>query len=745
MDRRQFAIRTGAFLLSPAWCMSGGEKERAAAEAAKPYSAEMPDMLVSFLAGRLNGLAASWDLQRAGIKTAEDVAVRNVFVREKVLSMLGAFPQRCALDGHAVSVQERDGYRVENVMFQSRPDFWVTANLYVPTQGKGPFPGVISPCGHYPLARMLPQYQCAYISLVKSGFVVLAYDPIGQGERRQYWNPSTHVTEVGGPVYEHSMAGQLLLLYGENLTQYMVWDGMRSIDYLLSRPEVDGERIGCAGHSGGGTLTKFISVADQRVRCAAILEGGTANQWPTHGIGLGDVEQNLFPAAMYGVDNVDLHVAIAPRPLLAGIEHLSPAFKSAAQSIRERYQQLGVAEKFATVAADDPHSWTPKLRMATTDFFCRWLRGVQGPSFESEPKPAPPESLQCTVNGSLLASRKRVSLFEIIAQKQTTSPQIPASRDELETTQTQIREQLLKLLRIKPSTEPLAPRTVATVPRDGYRIDKVEFLSERGVYIPAWIYCPQDKTGTLPTILYVTDEGVEAEGMEFEGPEGSGLRHGVLDTVARAGYRVIGIDVRGIGQTRPSRGSSFSGQFAQLFDTETSMAYAAWFANESLLGMRVQDVLRSIEYAVSREDVDRNRLYAIGKGQGALWCLYAAAFDERISALICTEGMVSYRCLTQTDRYLYGADVFVPGMLLNFDLPQVAAARTSLSLTLLNPLDAMKNSLTRSDAEQAYAWTRAAYRIANHAERFHIEVRQGDADPAQSYLELIQERQKTIP
>jgi len=738
MDRRQFAIRTGAFLLSSATHRNRGAAQRDATEAVRSYSAEMPDMLMSFLAGKLNRLASSWDQQRSRLKTAESVKERNAFVREKTLAMLGAFPTRCALADYVISVDHRDGYRVENVLFQSRPDFWVTGNLYVPAQSNGPFPGIISPCGHYPLARMLPQYQCAYISLVKSGFVVLAYDPIGQGERRRYWNPTTNATEVGGPVYEHSMAGQLLLLYGENLTQYMVWDGIRSIDYLLSRPEVDHQRIGCAGHSGGGTLTKFISVVDQRVQCAAILEGGTSNQWPTDGVGLADVEQNLFPAARYGIDNVDLHAAIAPRPLLAGIEHFTPAFERASQAIRARYRQLGAAEKFSTVSADDPHSWTPKLRMATTDFFCRWLLGARGPSVESELRPAAPESLQCTTKGSLLASHKGASIFDIIAQKQAESPRAPTTQAELQAAQKHIRDQLRTLLRLKLSVQPHASRTVATVPRDGYRIDKVEFLSEADIYIPAWVYCPKGKSGPLPTILYVTDEGIESKGMEFEGPEGSGLHHGVLDTFARAGYCVIGIDVRGIGQTRPSHGSSFSGQFSQLFDTETSIAYAAWFIDESLVGMRVQDTIRSIGYAISRDEVDRSRLHLIGKGQGALWCLFAAGFDERISALICTEGLLSYRCLTQTDRYLYGADVLIPGMLLKFDLPQVAAIRTSLSLTLLNPLDPMKNAMPQSEAEHSYAWTRAAYKIAGGSERFQIATLSDNVEPARRYLDLLQ-------
>src|SRR5262249_1203950 len=173
-------------------------------------------------------------------------------------------PERHALSPVVVRTTQRDGYRIENVMFESRPNFWVTGNLYIP-DGKGPFPAVISPCGHYQLARMDPEYQFAYLNMVKAGFVVLGYDPIGQGERRQYWNPETGQSDFTVPTDEPSMPGQVLLLMGQDLTHYRVWDGMRAIDYLETRAEVDPKRIGCAGHSGGGTLTLFISALDERV------------------------------------------------------------------------------------------------------------------------------------------------------------------------------------------------------------------------------------------------------------------------------------------------------------------------------------------------------------------------------------------------------------------------------------------------------------------------------------------------
>lgn len=748
MNRRKFVIASGTTLLGSALPpLRGIAKSMPGSGPALSYSEEMPDMLISFLAKKQNDLAAAWDRKRALIKTAADVQARNAFVREKMVRMLGGFPERNALGAVTVKVIQKDGYRIENVMFQSRPDFWVTGNLYVPTSGKGPFPGIISPCGHYALARMVPQYQSAYISLAKSGFVVLGYDPIGQGERRQYWNPETNVTEIGpSPTYEHSMPGQLLLLLGENLTGYMVWDGMRAIDYLLTRPEVDPKRIGCAGHSGGGTMTTFISAMDERVRCAAIIEGGMVNRWPSNfapwqPIGPSDVEQNLFPAAIYGIDEVDLHVAIAPRPVLTAIEHYSPAFDQAAQLVQARYRQLGVPEKFATVASDDPHAWTPKLRLATTDWFCRQFYRRKGPLTEQDFETVAPEDLYCTPDGSIRYSHKGETIFSLISKKQANLPPerlVPKTSAERKAHQDDIDVKIRNLLRYQKSDQPLDVRHVVTTPREGYRIEKVQFLSEPGIYIPAWVYIPNGATGMLPTILYVNDEGMEVDGMEDEGEEASGLTHGVLDTMARKGNLIVAVDVRGIGETQPIHPAFTScNQFGQLFDLETAMAYMAWFMDQSLLGMRVQDVVRSVDYVTSRHDTDKENLHVIGKGMGGLWCLYAAALDPRIRSLICVQSLLSYQSLTQVDRYRYGADIFVPDVLLHLDLPQVAAAVVGRPLTLIQPTDAMKNTVDANAAEETYSWTRATYESAGLGKLFHIESQGTDLDTPEHYLRLI--------
>jgi len=748
MNRRRFILHSGVALLLPAALRGVTVNEEGCSSGCDPtYAAEMPDMLESYLARRLNQLAENWDKKRGHLQTAGAVEARNTFVREKLLLMLGNFPQRTALRAVTIKVMEKDGYRVENVMFCSRPDFWVTGNLYIPTSGSGPFPGIISPCGHYPLARMTSAYQSAYISLVESGFVVLAYDPIGQGERRQYWNPATNITEVGGPVFEHSMPGQELVLVGQTLTGYFVWDGMRAIDYLQSRPEVDSQKIGCAGHSGGGTMTKFISVADPRVGCAAVLEGGTANNWPTRSIGTGDIEQNLFPAAVFGIDNVDLHAAVAPRPLLAAIEHYGEGFDQAADAIQGRYRQLGAEEHFGTVAADDPHSWSPKLRRATTDWFCRWFYGRKGPSAIAAREVSGPEELYCTQDGSLRYSNKGVTIFSIIAEEGTTSPppqEFPQSTAELAAYQSRVRESLRTLLRSAGTTkvagnQTIAVRSVAVTPREGYQIEKIELLSEPGIYLPVWVFVPDNSSGALPTVLHLNDEGMQADGMEFQGPEASALQHGVLDEMVRRGYLVIAADVRGIGQTSVSRKSSLScGEFGQLFDAETSMAYAAWWMNESLLGMRVWDVLRCLDYVTQRQGAGHQRLHVIGKGRAGLWCLYAAALDDRIHSLMCVDSLLSYRSLTQVDRYLYGADIFVPQILQYLDLPQVAAAVSPRPLALIDPRNPMKERVSAPAADAEYRVTQDIYNLTGASSKFEIHCDETVGNTGDRYIRLLE-------
>jgi cephalosporin-C deacetylase-like acetyl esterase len=684
------------------------------AASVRGYGDAMPDMLLSYLQNKTNALAVEWERKRAQIRTPAALEERNRFVRARCREMIHGLPERTPLNPVTVRVLQRDGYRIECVMFESRPNFWVTASLYVPA-GQGPFPGIISPCGHYPTARLYPAYQYMYLGLVHAGFMVLAYDPIGQGERRYYWNPATNQNEIGGPVtWEHSLPGQLLLLIGQDLTHYRIWDGMRAIDYLLTRPEVDPQRIGCCGQSGGGTLTTFISALDERVKCVAAHEGGMHRRWPVHirpetPMGTGDTEQHFFPAAIHGIDGMDLSTAIAPRPLLSTIEHFSNSYNAVTAEVRARYELLGVPEKFHTVESNDPHDMTMRLRLANTDWFCRWFQNRPGPEAESDFRLETAADVNCLPDGSIRYSGRGDTIYSILRRevRSLALQQSMAAAD--------LRERIRSLLRLHPVKQPLGVSLLTQTPRRHYHIEKLEFLSESGIYIPAWVFVPERRGSDHAAILYVSEQGKEADGLEF----------GVLEDLTLRGNLVISVDVRGIGETRPRHAESGQGPYRHVGDAETTMQYMAWEINESLTGMRVHDVMRSVDYAMSRTDVDTGGVRTIGKGMGALWVLFAAALDNRLSRLVCDSGLLSYAALASSDRYLHGASVMIPDVLKHFDLPQVAGTIGGARLALFDPVDAMKVRVDLETAGKAYG---PSVRMA---------ARNQETSLAEQYLKLL--------
>lgn len=205
---------------------------------------------------------------------------------------------------------------------------------------------------------------------------------------------------------------------------------------------------------------------------------------------------------------------------------------------------------------------------------------------------------------------------------------------------------------------------------------------------------------------------------------------------------MVAVEPRGTGLTTPQhfKPAAESYEFGHLFSVETAAAYMAWFMEESLLGMRVLDALRGVDYALGRGDVDKRGLRAIGAGRAATWLLFAAVLDDaaRIQAAVCDHGLVSYKSLAQADRYRYSADIFLPGVLNRFDLPQVAAALADRPLTLLSPLGPMKQALATHEAESAYEWTRKAYAGAQAGGQFRIEQRATEmGDLTEQYLRAI--------
>ena len=236
--------------------------------AALAVSGDLSGMLDAWLSGIAERQFTSRQQTLAATQTPDQVRARQEYVRRTILDSLGGWPEKTPLRPVITGTLDRDTYRVEKLVFESLPGFRVTANVYVPKQG-GPFPAILGVAGHSKEGKAIDTYQYAWIGFVKRGWLVIAYDPPGQGERSEYWDATANKSKIGIGTHEHTMAGLQTLLTGTNIARYEVWDGIRAFDYLLTRNDVDPKRIAVAGNSGGGTQSAYLSVLEPRLAVSA--------------------------------------------------------------------------------------------------------------------------------------------------------------------------------------------------------------------------------------------------------------------------------------------------------------------------------------------------------------------------------------------------------------------------------------------------------------------------------------------
>lgn len=250
----------------------------------------------------------------AAISTRSAAEARQAEVRRKVIALLGGLPERTPLNAKMLGVTQADGFRIEKVLFDSQPGFHVTALLYVP-DGKPAgrkFPAILMAPGHSPAGKA-SDYPVAAI-FARNGFVVLSYDPIGQGERLQYPNPAKPDTSLATrPTGEHGEASLQPVLIGDAVARYFVWDAIRGIDYLTQQPEVDPERIGALGCSGGGAMTALTGALDPRVAATGVACYNTSFDTLLPSIGPQDGEQSIPDLIASGLGFPDWIELVAPR------------------------------------------------------------------------------------------------------------------------------------------------------------------------------------------------------------------------------------------------------------------------------------------------------------------------------------------------------------------------------------------------------------------------------------------------
>ena len=338
------------------------------------------------------------------VGTKAQVETLQTTLREAFLRLLDGFPAPAGVpDVRPTGTIEADDYVIDKLAYESLPGYFVPALLYRPKTVTSRRPGVLSPCGHSTNGKAAGEYQILHINLAKRGYVVLTYDPVGQGERSQFWDAARGRSRFNLSCGEHAVLGNPLYLLGTSLARYRIWDGMRGLDYLAWRPEVDPTRLGCVGNSGGGTLTAYVAALDPRVKAAAIccyittLPRRMANRIQEDPSA--DPEQDIYGFLSEGIDHAGLLALRVPRPTLIGsalldffpIEGARESFEEA----RRLYEAAGAADRLAMAEAPGRHGLSAPLRTAVYSWFDRWLAGRAdaAPATEIPIKPRPDTDL----------------------------------------------------------------------------------------------------------------------------------------------------------------------------------------------------------------------------------------------------------------------------------------------------------------------------------------------------------------
>src|SRR5437667_2391961 len=317
----------------------------------------------------------SWE----GIRTEKDLLRIQTEVRANLLSMLGGLPaQKTPLAPHITGKIQMDGFHIEKVIFESLPGVYVSALVYLPDDESKKHPGIVVAAGHSSSGKAYYQALCQ--RLVQRGYVVITWDPVGQGERSQFWDAKKSRSRYNLICAEHAVLGNLAYLAGTNLARWEIWDGIRALDYLLTRPEVDPERINITGTSGGGFQAANIAALDPRIKVAAPSCYITALPMRVYNRIFKDPdsypEQDLHGMISNHVDHAGLLLMMYPRPVFVAAAVLDffpiEGTRKTVREVSELYGKFHRADRIGWTEGYHDHQYSTENQEAALDFLDRF-------------------------------------------------------------------------------------------------------------------------------------------------------------------------------------------------------------------------------------------------------------------------------------------------------------------------------------------------------------------------------------
>ena len=674
MTRKQFLATLACTRLAPAQIGVAGAQQGAPAIMYRDYSRCLPDYLRD-LAERAY---QSRNRAISNLTTPAAVRERQRWVTETFWTLVGGMPERTPLNARTVGSFERPKYRVEKVVYESQPNFHISGTLYIPTVGRPPFPGVLYQMGHTTNGKGDSTYQLCCQTLAGLGYLVLGFDPMGQGERTYYPGRKPSLSRLGADE-EHTFPGRQMLLKGITSTRLQTWDSVRSLDYLASHPLVDPKRLAATGQSGGGTTTMLLAAVDDRLAAAVVSSGITENFACANFNPPGstdDGEQNLVASAPVGFDRWDLLYPIAPKPLLVMVSQrdffgtYSPNYLTSGteefQKLQRVYRTLGHSDRIAWFGTPLPHGFSFDLRMQMYNWFARWLKSESQPVRE-EPlvQAETEETLFVSANGSVVQSFHGETPFTL--NRKRSLSKAPAD--------------LARLLGVDRSAAGANAMTVGHASYHQTLVEAVEFPAAPKVWVPAWLYQPK-AADPAKALVIVLESGGRNEWHES----------GLYNRMAAEGYIVCAPDLRGIGDMTPEFGRG-AARHARPHNSEEDYAWSALVLGKPLAGQRVTDILSIVRGLRARGDFGRRRVILAARGILTVPAQFAAALEPAIDSLYLADGLISFRSIVETEIYQYPFGNFVPNLLAHTDLPELTASLAPRRVTLAGAIDGAGNRM----------------------------------------------------
>lgn len=610
----------------------------------------------AWLLGQAERAATTRRTRVAALTTPDAIGERQHALRTALADAIGVLPASDApLHAVVTRTTRREGYRIEHVVFESLPGLKVTGLVYVP-DGPGPFPAVLGTAGHADEGKASPVYQHVWVSLARRGFVVLAYDPPGQGERYEYVDASTGRSTVGPGTREHMMTGLQVLLTGRTLGAYMVQDGRRALDYLLTRRDVDPTRIAVAGNSGGGTQSALLGAVEPRL--AAIVVSCYLTSWADmwQAPGPQDSEQVLPGFVSMGLDFADFAIAAAPRGYLvsSAIKDFFPIAGSRRTSaeLAPIYAALNAGDRLARVENDATHGWTQPLREGAYQALGAWLGRPGLPRSEAPVAPEPIDALRVTPTGQLATSTGSRTVRAINAEE---AVELARTRGPVDT---RALRTMLELVRTGPHGH-LAEREGNPDSAAGERLS-IELYD--GLRLPARFRRAAGPTRQV--VLLVDDRGATTRDAE-------------IDALVRSGHHVLAVDLRGTGSLGPVTGESG-------YSPAYQFAARAWLLGSSVVTWQVHDIHASLAVVDALVPGSPAVVTIHARGQTVPAAVLGAQFIKP-AGLVLDGGLVSYQDFAVADRHDGLTLAVVPGILRVTDLPELMVRLAPLPIRIVAP------------------------------------------------------------